>query len=450
MKSIINKVSPDQISQKLHAYFGMAEDVAHQTKFVQRKSPLNGEAFLKILVFGFLQKPTASLNYLAQQGLNLGIKISPQGIDERITSFAVTFLQTMFVRAFDQFRNSVSLPLSSLTQFSAIYLVDSTFKTLPSGMEHLYPGSGGKSSCASLKVQLVFDFLSGNMTQLTVQAGRMADQAYTQYLEVVGAGSLVIADLGYFCLDSLKTVIQKGAYFLTRYHYPTGVFDADGKTIDLLVLLQSHPTTELDLGVWVGASIKKRLPCRLIAFPVCQGVAEERRRKAKCKAATHGKTLTAAYLTSLGWSTFLTNVPSPMLPTCQVRLFYRIRWQIELIFKFWKSGCGLDTIPAIRSERVLTELYAKLLVGLIANYLIAPIRIPEEVWVEHEISPFKLRDCLSIMAQRLMLALSSISDLTQIIQTFFQSAQSFGLKQKRRHKPNLLASLADLQAPPAP
>jgi hypothetical protein len=447
MKSIIKKQQIEAITQKLSDYFLAADEIAYQTKFVQRKSPFTGSVFLKAVVFGFLQKPRASLTQLAQQSLLLGVKITPQGIHERINQSAVDFMRGMFLRAFAQFKNGVSLPLAILQQFSAIYLVDSTFKSLPANMAALYPGSGGKASPASLKVQLVFEFLQGNLTQLCIEAGRKADQAYTQYLAVIQTGALILADLGYFCLASLRTIAAKGAYFLMRYHYMTAVFLPNGERIDLVSLLTTQGQTLLDLSVRLGASPNTRLACRLISTPVPSAVAEERRRKAKLTSAAHGKTPSEPYLVLLGWSIFLTNTPQTMLSASQVILFYRIRWQIELIFKFWKSYCGLADIPATRPERVLTEFYAKLLVAVVANFLIAPVRIPEATWSEHELSPFQFQNLLSTFAQRLMLVLSSPLRLRQIIHNLYLATQYFGFKQKRRKKPNICALLAALSIP---
>jgi IS4 transposase len=41
---------------------------------------------------------------------------------------------------------------------------------------------------------------------------------------------------------------------------------------------------------------------------------------------------------------------------------YRVRWQIELLFKLWKSQGRLDKSLGHRGERVLCEVLAKLLV----------------------------------------------------------------------------------------
>jgi hypothetical protein len=182
MRSTTKKFDLDAIGQKITGFFTESVDaVARQTKFVQRRSPLNGLNFLKVMVFGYLEAPQASLSDLAKVCFDLEVSITPQGLDERVNTFSVAFLKAMFIQAFEIFKSRTPLPLPVLTQFSAINLVDSSVKELPDSMVEEYPGCGGDGAQASLKIQFVFDFLCGNLTQIALQAGRAADQSYRDY-----------------------------------------------------------------------------------------------------------------------------------------------------------------------------------------------------------------------------------------------------------------------------
>ncbi len=61
--------------------------------FVVRTSKLDGFVFLKALVLGFIQHPQASLCRLSQVCLDMGVSITPQGIDERMNETAIQFLK---------------------------------------------------------------------------------------------------------------------------------------------------------------------------------------------------------------------------------------------------------------------------------------------------------------------------------------------------------------------
>ena len=396
------------------------------------------------MVLGFLEKPEGSLNEMAQSFLDLGVGVTAQGVDERINPFSVAFLRAIFSQALEIFKVHCPVPLSILRQFTAINIVDSSTKALPENMADEYPGCGRKGATSALKLQLVFDFLHGNLKQVDMQAGKEADQGYREYLKVVEGGSLTIVDLGYFCLDAFLAIANKSAYFLSRYFYPTALLNLAGKRIDLVTLLKKQTTDSADLSVVLGCRSKHTLPCRLILLRNPDRVTEKRRRTAKEHARKRGTTLSRNYLYILGWTLFVTNAPATMISVKHIYDLYRIRWQIELIFKLWKSYCGLNHILAWRKDRILTELYAKMIGIVIIHFLLAPLRIPDETWSEREVSTVRFKKLIERFAQRFKQNISDAFALAQTLDLFWIHVQHFSLKQKRRKKPNVYAQLAKL------
>jgi hypothetical protein len=423
------------------------EVTARETKFVRRKSEITGLNFLKAVVLGFLEKADSSLNEIAQSFLDLGVEVTPQGIDERINAFSVAFLRAIFAQVLELFKNKCRLPLAVLQQFSAINLVDSSTKSLPDNMADEYPGCGRVGAQAALKIQLVFDFLHGNLNQVALETGKDPDQGYRAYLQVVAGGSLTLVDLGYFCLDAFRAIANKSAYFLSRYFYPTVLLDRFGKRIDLETLLRKQTGNGRELQVKLGCRAQHQIPCRLIILRNPEAVTEKRRRRAKEHAKKRGTPLSQTYLFLLGWTLFVTNVPETMMSLKQVYDFYRIRWQIELIFKLWKSYCGLNQILTWRKERVLTELYAKMIAIVIVHFLLAPLRIPDEVWAEREVSNVRFKQVLARFARSFKLCLAHALALAKTLDEFMRHVERFSLKQKRRQQPNAYSQLAHLALP---
>ncbi|WP_195655631.1 transposase [Bacteroides sp. 1001136B_160425_E2] len=60
----------------------------------------------------------------------------------------------------------------------------------------------------------------------------------------------------------------------------------------------------------------------------------------------------------------MTNVPSYILSAKDIQDLYHIRWQIELIFKQWKSTYGIHRISTMKVYRFLCMFYAKLILIL--------------------------------------------------------------------------------------
>ena len=80
-----------------------------------------------------------------------------------------------------------------------------------------------------------------------------------------------------------------------------------------------------------------------------------------------GKKVSAARLRLADWTIMLTNVPQKLLSVQEALVLLRCRWQIELLWKLWKQHGKLDTWRSYKPERILTEIYAKLL-GLIITH----------------------------------------------------------------------------------
>lgn len=187
----------NEMGAKILAFFSdpAITQMARTTGFVQRQSRMTGLLFLKTWVMGFLENGQGSISHLAQVCGDLALDISPQGIDGRISRSSVALFAAVLAHALQWFQQQCPVVLALVQPWSAIHIVDSTFLELPAQMQMEYPGAGGKASLASLKIELVFDFISGCFEQISLQAGRSADQAYRDYLKVVQCGSLTLADL---------------------------------------------------------------------------------------------------------------------------------------------------------------------------------------------------------------------------------------------------------------
>lgn len=422
-------INPNRLGQALQNLFGKtAYKVARETKFEQRQSKLTGIKFVQVMVLGFLQHPTASLNMLCQVAADLGVDITKQGLQKRLTSAAVTLMKTMFERSKDLLRNKVPIPLTLLTQFTAVQLVDSSGIALPDSLVVEFPGCGGDGPEAGLKLQTIWEFLRGNLTAILPTTGREPDQSFTGHLAYIVQGALLLCDLGYFKLTSLANMITDGAYFISRFDIQCGLLDpVNEKRFDLLAYLRQTLDDLLELDLLVGYQAK--LACRVLAVRLPPDVVEERRRKAKDNARRKGRTLSAEKLAWLEWGVYITNVPDAMLTIQQIVLIYTLRWQIELLFKLWKSEGQLNRVAGKRRERVLCEIYAKLIGMVMFQYLTAPVR-----WAERELSPTKAWQTFRRHILEVALALDHLSDLCNVLDKLINRWKRFALKDKRRER----------------
>lgn len=435
-----------KMSQAFRTFFTQtAETIARQTQFVIRRSKLTGAVFVETLVCGWSAQPTASLNALAETAADLGVDITAQGLDERINAAAVQLFETLAQESLRWFRQRVPLELAILRQFTAVEILDSSCITLPTTLQEAYPGSGGDGPAACLKVQLLLNLLTGELEQLVFQSGCDPDQAYEADLAALQAGVLRLSDLGYFKLERFQTISDRQAYFVTRLDLQVGLTDpTTGQPVDLLAWLQGESASVSERTLWVGSSA--HLPCRIIAVRLPQEVVDRRRQRAQENARRKGRTLSARYLTLLAWNIFMTNVPATMLSAEQVVRLYPVRWQVELVFKLWKSEFALDRIAGLRRERVLCELYAKLIGAVLLSFLSAPHRLTAEA----ELSLVKAAQIFRRHVLRLMQALAmddALDALEALVRQLSQRLQRFGNKTKRRKRPSTLRQLEQLIPP---
>lgn len=397
--------------------------------FSQRKRNLDAASFVKLLVWGWFAQPKASLNQLAAFAEHLGQHITPQAIAERLDASAVMLLMQVLEGVLHQQVFVASLPSHKLRQFKGIYLTDSTQLSLPAALNFLFAGQGSGSQ---VKVQLCLEYLSGCVSGLELEAGRTPDQKCLLPLKQGQAGSLHLFDLGYFKQDHLALLNEQQAFYVSRYQSQTALYDDQtGEQIELLTYLRASDQPDTEIKVALGAHL--HTPARLIAHRLAPKLAAARRRKAKRKARNDGRTCSAAHLALQGWDLYLTNLP-PEWTRQDIQNLYKLRWQIELIFRTWKSQLQLAHFGQWRMERVLCQLYAHLIGCVLSQALTAHWRCRERV----EYSPVKL---LQLLQQSfLTIWHETFAYFTFCLEDAFKH---FGRKDKREKAPSSLFVFMD-------
>ena len=361
-----------QLSRTLQTVFtSVADRAAHTTRFVQRESKLTGAKFLQTLVFTWLDQPDATYEDLAQNATALDAPISAQGLEQRFTPEAAACVLQVLQTAVQELVTTDPVALPLLNRFQGVYLQDSTTITLPDALAAVWAGCGGSSprgTQAALKAQVQFNYSTGQVTHLDVQPGRAQDKTAPMQTAPLPAGALRLADLGYFSVAGFAAYAQQGVYSLSRLHPQVVVLTDHDVELDLVPLLAATPADQLDLPIHL--SREHAWPCRLVALRMPPEVAAERRRKAHAAARREGRTLSAKQVALLGWTLVVTNVPVALLPVTDVLTVLRLRWQIELLFKLWKSQGQVDEWRSQKPYRILCEVYAKLLGVLIQQWIL--------------------------------------------------------------------------------
>jgi hypothetical protein len=349
---------------------GVADGAAREAKFVHRVRKWTGALFAQTLVLGWLGNPSASLSELTQVAAKLGVAVSPQSLAQRFTEQAATLLERVLTAAIEQViaADPVAIPL--LRRFTGVYVLDSSTIALPDGLAEQWQGCGGRvaqGGQAALKTTVSLELCQGRLDGPVVTAGRTQDRASPLQHATVPTGAVRLADLGFWSLEVFRRIAVGGGYWLSRLNLQVVVATADGARLDLPTWLPKQEA-RVDLPVRIGAGA--RLEGRLLGVRVPQAVADERRRKLHAAAQREGKTPPAARLALADWTLLVTNVPAAKLSVAEALVLARARWQIELLFKLWKSHGKVDESRSRDKWRVLCEVYAKLTAMVVQHWIL--------------------------------------------------------------------------------
>jgi hypothetical protein len=381
-----------------------AERIARETKCSRRTSILGGAGLVQTLVFGYLRSRLATCEELAQTAAILGYPVSPQAIDERCTPETAECLRRLVEEAVRKAITADKCVSPLLDRFQSVCLQDSSVVGLPDALREQWRGCetwtdhGGK---AALKIQTRFDLGCGAV-RVRLEQGRDSDHRTPLQTEEIEAGSLHLRDLGYFDLDVFQEMARKKAYFISRVQDNTALFTSNG------------------------------------AVRVPPEIARRRRQTVLEKARKKQYTPSAEKLALCGWNIYVTNAPVKLLSLEEVLVLARMRWQIELIFKLWKSHGGLGATRSVNPWRILCETFAKLLGQLIQHWILI-----QSSWSEPRRSLRKAAGAVRAFAACLAASLNDLHALAAVLDNIARALARTGRVEKRRKHPSAYQLLAN-------
>jgi hypothetical protein len=430
------------VAQRLQQLFGSElDEVAIRTGLIQRRRKFDAVTLLRTLTLTVLKKPDPRPGDFKKTADQFGVHASKAAIVGRFSDRLVDFLRAVLEWLVARQVAAEPAAAALLKDFTAVYIGDATSVPLPDDYAEQFPGCGGTagSGRAAIKVQVLWDFLTGALRRLVIEAGKSSDALSPIAQEAPHAGSLSLFDLGYFDLDRFRRLSDGAASWISRLQFGVTVSDSDGRRLSLLDELQRRLAageSRIDMPILLGA--EHRLPCRLIAVRIPQEVAARRRQKAHQKASKHGRAASAEYLRWQDWTIFVTNCEPERLTWKAVVILYRVRWQIELLFKIWKSLNGLATHrPKASAQEQLSLIYAKLIAAIVQHWILV-----SATWSHGRRSLMKaavtLRDWITTIGE-------ALDDPEQLARVLHRMAETLSgdCVERRRKRPSNFQLLED-------
>ncbi len=338
--------------------------IARDIGFIERDSKkIDGLKFLDMLLFTEFNHKELSLNAMALQLQDrYGIELSKQAIDYRFSDLSVKFFKVLLDKVIRM--NITESDNIKFTSFKRVRIKDSTAFKLPDNMKEKYSkGNNKATTIAQIRIQFEYDLKNGEILDISLHPYREQDVVDAKNtLDDITHNELVVRDLGYVKIDILRKIEKKDAFYLNRLSFSTHIYEkkkTEFKRLDLGKInkqMERNKVYRITKEVYIGSQEKFKTKIIIEKLPNVEY--QKRLKRAERNESRKGMTHSAEFKAQLALNIFITNTE---ISSNNVRLLYTLRWQIELMFKIWKTVGEINKLNKMRVERFETFLFAKLL-----------------------------------------------------------------------------------------
>jgi hypothetical protein len=269
----------------------------------------------------------------------------------------LSHMHSCVINTFSKFR--------ALENFNSVLIEDSTVLKLNEKLQEDFQGTnrGGTGAKSQAKIDVIYDLVKGVIVNAEIYNGKDPDQGLaSRILPFVKPGDLVIRDLGYFVLKSFYSFIKLEAYFISRLlpHVKIYLNGDDLKPINLEHYLDKHYSGHSIIDIPQMFFGDEKIPLRLVLYRLPKDVVEAKLREANKRAKETGRKMSHQKKLLLHFAAFVTNATENLLSAEIIGTIYRLRWEIELIFKRWKSQLKLDYLKGVNKNRIECLIWSRL------------------------------------------------------------------------------------------
>lgn len=231
------------------------------------------------------------------------------------------------------------------------------------------PGKTGSLWRIHYSVQL--PSLTCDFFKLSATKGKGTGESFFQYS--IKKGDYIIADRGYSTASGIHHLALKKAYVIVRVNTQTlRIFNLRAQQFSLLekVMAIKKAGTFKSWKVLIPGRRGTYVQGRICAIRKSNESIKLAHKKLKRQAQKKGHSLKPETLEYAKYVIVFTNYPEDAFSDVEVLDWYRIRWQVELIFKRFKSIAQLGHLPKHSDESSKAWLYGKLFVALLTEKVI--------------------------------------------------------------------------------
>lgn len=231
------------------------------------------------------------------------------------------------------------------------------------------PGKTGSLWRIHYSVQL--PSLNCDFFKITPSKGTGTGESFFQYS--IKKDDFIIADRGYSTAPGIHHVASKKAYVIVRVNTSSlPLLDLSGQALDLLSMVSGiqRPGAVNSQPVLVQTKGGATTQGRICAIRKTKEAIKLAHKKIRHNASRKGKSTNPETYEYAKYVIVFTNYPEQQFSDGEILNWYRSRWQVELVFKRFKSIAHLGHLPKHSDDSSKAWLYGKLFVALLTMKLV--------------------------------------------------------------------------------
>ena len=240
----------------------------------------------------------------------------------------------------------------AFSEFNRLILQDGSSFALHQALAEVFPGRFNAVSPAAVELHCMLDLLQDTPLTIALSPDTDSEHDYRPKPESL-RGDVFLADRGYLDLTYLRDIDRYGGFFIVRSKAGLNprVIDAyreDGQRI--------KSCQDRDFQAIIG-----KFPKRQRAELNVEWLINGEPFRVRLIVSWNPETKCFDYL--------LTNLPQDRYPICIICLGYKLRWQVELLFKEWKSYTNLHKFDTEKETISEALIWASLAASAIKRFL---------------------------------------------------------------------------------
>lgn len=317
------------------------------------RAKIGPRAFLIALITAMVtdSKNRSIANLRRQTIALLGETISRSSYWQRLSSKRLTGFLTQIIRGLvTGFAGKIGVNTSLLKRLkiSGIYLLDASSITLPRQAQREFPAPRNNVVPAAAKWHLCMNLLSGVGEWFCLTEATCHERTVFPPMKML-KGALLIFDLGYWDYSLFAELMSQGAFFLSR---------VKDRALIQITAVPARSRCKKALGKYLFSVKWTKFSGKVVDFI----------------GTVHLGEMVYSDMRIIGfWNAgakkyhwYITNLP---IPAKVFYPLYRLRWQIELLFKTGKSSLSLADIPSSSPQIIVNLILAAITANLIAQPL---------------------------------------------------------------------------------